>query len=378
LPRGKPAAAAALAPRREPPKSAALARVVQPALAMRLMDITRTEIAPADVRSYRLLYPASWRPALNPYADLARRAAGAWFRGIGVVGDAGSERILADERPDLYAGFPYPGANFDTLTTVTKYLALWILFDDLVTERTAATAPELPAYARALHEGALPPSADPFLRAWWSLGRTFRERMSPAWCHRIADYFLEWLEAAAVERDTYAALRKDGRLPDVRTYVDIRSSTIGALPTFYFIELVEGFELPAAVMADEKVRALHSLGSRIIFEANDVLGLRKDLLSGWPNLVTAMKEQHGLDLAHACERVVDQHNRDVLAFLALEADLPSFDPETDPFVLRYLERMHQVICGFAHFERRAERYRWEALEAGSGPFSVTLCSFDEH
>jgi 5-epi-alpha-selinene synthase len=345
---------------------------------MSLMDITRTEIAPADVRSYRLLYPASWRPVLNPYAGLARRAAGAWFREIGVVGDAGSERILADERPDLYAGLPYPGANFDTLTTVTKYLALWILFDDLVTERDGERHPELQAYANALHEGVLPPSADPFLRAWWSLGRSFGARMSAAWCHRIADYFLEWLEAAAVERDTYTALRRDGRLPDVRTYVDIRSATIGALPTFYFIELVEGFELPAAVMADEKVRALHALGSKIIFEANDVLSLQKDLLSGWPNLVTVMKEQQGLDLAQACERAADLHNRDVLAFLALEADLPSFGPETDPFVRRYFERMHHVICGFAEFERRAERYRWEALEAGSGRFSVALCTFDEH
>ena len=30
-----------------------------------------------------------------------------------VVGDEASERILADERPDLYAGLPYPTASYD-------------------------------------------------------------------------------------------------------------------------------------------------------------------------------------------------------------------------------------------------------------------------
>jgi 5-epi-alpha-selinene synthase len=346
---------------------------------MPFTDITRTDIAPADVRAYRLLYPASWRPALNPYADLARREAGAWFRALGVVGDARSERILADQRPDLYAGFPYPGASFDTLATVTKYLALWILFDDLVTERSGGgePVPAVEAYARALHEGVLPPGADPFLCAWWSLGRTFAARMSTAWCRRLADYFLEWLEVTTVERETYAALEREGRLPDVRTYVDIRSATIGALPTFYFIEHVEGFELPEEVMAHESIRALHRLGSKIIFVANDLLGLRKDLASGWPNLVTVTKEQHGLGLPQAFARVADLHNRDVLAFLALEADLPSFGPAQDPFVRRYVDRMHQVIYGFAAFERGAERYRWESIDADGGAFTVALCVYEE-
>ena len=52
---------------------------------MRQMDITRTNLDSGAAGCYRLFYPTSWRPALNPYADLARRAASAWFRELGVV-----------------------------------------------------------------------------------------------------------------------------------------------------------------------------------------------------------------------------------------------------------------------------------------------------
>src|SRR5262245_2080766 len=98
---------------------------------MRMMDITRTQLRGEEgPRCHRLFYPLSWRPTLNPWASQARAAAAGWFRELGVVSDARAEKVLAEERPDLYGGFPYPHANFDTLTTVSKYLALWMLFDD--------------------------------------------------------------------------------------------------------------------------------------------------------------------------------------------------------------------------------------------------------
>jgi hypothetical protein len=341
---------------------------------MTMMEMTRTSLYPDDERgrTHRLLYPASWTPGLNPLADVARRAAGAWFREIGVVGDERSMRILEEERPDLYGGFPYPTAGFSTLTTLTKYLALWMLFDDLVTETVAdpSRAPDVGGYRQALLDGRLPEGADPFLFAWWKLGRELAERMSAPWCRRVQEYFVEWLEITVVERETYAALRARDRLPSVQQYFDIRTCSVGALPTFFFIEHVEGFELPERVLADERIRALHAIASKLVFVANDVLGLEKDLRSGWPNLVTVLAQERDVPLHVALEHVVDLHNRDMQRFVELERDLPSFGAAVDPFVRLYVERMHYVVCGFALFERQAERYRWKDL--GNGAFRVAL------
>src|SRR6476661_222782 len=65
----------------------------------------------------------------------------------------------------------------------------------------------------------------------------------------------------------YAALRREDRLPDLQSYLEIRSCSVGAMPTFYFVEYVEGFELGAAACADPRLQALHRLGTRIIFPA---------------------------------------------------------------------------------------------------------------
>ena len=52
-----------------------------------------------------------------------------------------------------------------------------------------------------------------------------------------------------------------------------------------------------------------------------MLGLEKDLRSGWHNLVNVMRQQHGLSLRAAVERVVELHNREAHHFTALEASL---------------------------------------------------------
>jgi 5-epi-alpha-selinene synthase len=121
--------------------------------------------------------------------------------------------------------------------------------------------------------------------------------------------------------------------------------------------------------------ALHSLGSKLIFLANDILGLEKDLRIGWPNVVSVLQQERRIPLAEAVAEAVELHNRELLRFIALEKTLPLFGQEVDPFVRLYVERMHWVICGFAHFERMAERYRWQEL--GAGAFHVSLCAFTE-
>src|SRR5262245_4553964 len=88
-------------------------------------------VANLVAKQHYLIYPHSWLPSLNPYAGLACTAAARWFRSAGIVGDRRSKQILDDERPDLYGGYPYPTANLEHLTVVTKFLALWMLFDDL-------------------------------------------------------------------------------------------------------------------------------------------------------------------------------------------------------------------------------------------------------
>lgn len=333
------------------------------------------------LKDVRLQYPLSWKPRLNPYAFLVKTAAADFFAEVGVVGDAKTTKILEEERTDLYGGYPYPFANFRHLRTVSEFLALWILFDDLVTEESNDYWEEhglsYGDYETALRGGPLPSGADPFLRAWWTISQRFTLEMSAAWCDRLADSFVEWLAGTRREREVYAKLRADGGWPDLSTYLDIRSTSVGAMPTFYFIEYVEGFELPTAVMCHPTLAEIHKLATLAIFLANDVMSLEKDRRDDWPNAVTVVQREHAIALTDALARTVEMHNRAVATFVEVEAALPSFGPGVDPFVGFYVERLHYVVRGFTEFERCAERYRWTSHGSAERPFVVPLVSFIE-
>jgi len=339
--------------------------------------MTRPERTGTIAARHYLVYPGSWQPDLNPYAAPSSRAAAEWFRALGVVRDEVSARVLDEERADLYGGFPYPRASFEHLTTVTKFLALWMLFDDLVTERSGAYWSEhgltLDDYAVALAGGPLPPRADPYLRAWGELGQAFAARMSPAWCARLSACFVTWLRMTIRERETYAALREQRRLPDPATYLEIRSVTVGVIPTFHFIEYVEGFELPPGVVDHPVLGELHRAGMLLELLTNDVASLEKDMASAWPNMITVVQAAERLSLSEAVDRVVRMHNDTLADFLDAEARLPAFGPGVDPFLRIYVERMHHVVRGFAEFQLRAERYRWKgALAPGKAQFTVDV------
>ncbi len=332
-------------------------------------------------KSPTLLYPLSWKPVLNPYAGLVKRRATDWFQSLGIVFDKKTRVLLDEERTDLYGGFPYPVANFEHLTTVSEFVALWILFDDLAMEsggyweRHGLTIKD---YELALRTGELSPRADPFLRAWWELGRRFAAKMSDRWMARLADYFVLWLEGARRERDTYSTLAASAELPDLATYLSIRTVTIGARPTFWFNEYAEGFELPDQVMDHSLMVLLHDLGTELIFLANDILSLGKDIGAGWPNVVTVLQRERGLELAESLEQAVRMHNDAVKQFVHTERALPSFGPDLDPLVRAYVERMHFVVRGFTEFELGAERYLFaHHHSAAQGGRSVGLSSFVE-
>jgi hypothetical protein len=324
-----------------------------------------------------LLYPSSWGPTLNPYADLAKKATSDWLRARGAV-NTHTIRLMEDMRPDLYGGYPYPSANFEHLTTLTEFLTLWMLFDDLAVEGSDKYWREhglsLEDYTIALRGGPLSVRADPFLMAWGELGQRFAKQMSPAWCARLSVLFTDWLGATRREHETYSALRREARLPDPELYLSIRMISVGVLPTFYFIEYAEGFELPAEVSEHPALSKLRALGTKLELLSNDLASLEKDLRNNWPNMVTVLKEAENLSLREAVIRVVEMHNDTLQDFLKTEAQMPSFGAERDPFVSAYIKKMHYIVRGFAEFQLGAERYRWKE---DFGSLSVSIASLLE-
>lgn len=327
----------------------------------------------------RLLFPRSWEPELASYVGPMNEAVTQWFVDRGLVDEPGLRCIVEKEQNDLYGGYPFSWASFDRCLIVAKINALWVLFDDVVTERVTGhwNGSDLPldVYDRALRNDDTVPCADPWFRAWRELIHSMASSMSCSWRSRFVDSFMEWLRFATRERETYAPHLEKGSLPDLDTYVNIRSVTIGVQPIYSIIEFAQGFEIPEEASLCNEMLDLHEIGKRLICFANDLCGLEKDLEIGWPNAVTVVQHQYGLSLEEATDYAVRLHNEYVSTFVDIERSLPRFDAHTDALVKHYLSRVHYVIRGFAEWEVRAERYRWKGILANERP--IVTASFTD-
>lgn len=197
--------------------------------------------------THRLIFPKSWAPKLPAYAASLNKIVVDWLDERGLIKDSSTRRLIEEQAASMYGGYSFGWAGFDRCIAITKSLVLWILFDDVVTESDGGYWQQyglsIQDYIEAMRGGSLSTRADPFLRAWWELGQEFGSKMSLRWKDRFASLFAGWLESTMRERTTYEPLLLSGQLPDLDTYVSIRSQTIGVRPTVVHIEFAHGFEL---------------------------------------------------------------------------------------------------------------------------------------
>jgi hypothetical protein len=322
---------------------------------------------------YRLRFPERWRatPAQNPYAAALERRTLGWLReyGMGVEPDE-AERL---RRFDVgrYGGCSLPRAGFEAALLVTQYISLWLFWDDLQVEDELEWN-ESHVVQALRGEWKPPKSQSRYLAAWADLGARLRGTRSTAWLGRLTSSMLQWLENAKRETEWARAFRERRFCPDIDELFACRTISIGMYPTFYLIELCEGVELDGEFHGHAEIRELKRLASRLVGMGNDLGGVAKDLKDRWLNLVPVTAERRQVSLTAAFEAVIDVHNADVLAFDRLAARLPSFGPDTDPFVPGWVQAVRHNVYGFALWESLAERYQATKAVVGSTPLIAEL------
>ena len=301
-----------------------------------------------------LRFPAGWRadPIQNRYAEVIERETLRWLaaQGIGLTAEERERLRKFDCGKD--GGYSLPCANYATALLVTRFISLWLFWDDMQVERDAAFS--IDDVVRGLAEGSAP-ACNRYVAAWCDLGAQLRATQSPAWMRRLCLSMQHWLENARIETLLARELRTGGRQPDFDRLLMCRTVSIGMFPTFYLLELSEGLELDAAVHEHASVLALKTLASRLVGIGNDIQGLAKDIHHNWLNLVRSAQDD--LSIERALAEVAALHNRSVLAFDAIADDLPSFGLDTDALLRGWVQSVRHNVYGFVLWEASAERYQ---------------------
>lgn len=297
--------------------------------------------------------PHAWQVPLSPHAAAMQRSTEAWFRERGVIHDhltaTKFERLAVAE----YACWPFPTANAERSEVITKFLALWIFYDDALEEDDDGMRAQI--HDAIAGRPAVCPIGGPHLRCWWELGQAYAQCMSAAWVERHARLFTAWVDAVREESVAAAEFRATGSPPSASAHLERRRINIGMLPNIDFIEYQLERELPCALLEDPDVVQLSSVASEVVGIVNDLFGYAKDQHNRWPNLVSCVRDERGISLERAFIHVVAMLNRRIRSITALERRL--FERlGDDALLVAWVQGLRHVMYGFTRWHAMASRY----------------------
>lgn len=300
-----------------------------------------------------LSYPPDWVVALSPLAQEMQAKAERWLRDRGIIQDeAGAEKFRKLAVAE-YANWPFPSAKPEQAEVITKFLSLWIFYDDRIEEADDGQRDKIYAAIAGLPESA--PEGDAHLRCWWELGRSYARQMSPAWLKRHALRFADWVASVREEGEAAQAFRASGIYPNAAKHLERRSRNIGMSPNIDFLEYQMGWELPEALLADPDLRQLEYLSAEVVAIINDIFGFEKDRRLHWSNLVSCLEQEFHIPLAESFRWVADMHQARIRAIGLLEQTLLSRYRDL-PQLKDWLQGLRHIMYGFARWHAMAPRY----------------------
>lgn len=318
---------------------------------------------PQTLATITLRYPVQWYTPVSPHAATAEAGTQAWLADLCLLDNEAAVAKFRHLGVARYGGWPLYHADPEALATVTRFLTLWIFYDDML----EGSGEDHEALALAAVRG--DPSFDleragPYLRAWWETATRYRARMDLAWCERLSARFGDWLRSVREEAEQLQVLRSEGRHPGVAAYVLCRRRSVGVQPTLNLLEYSCGCALPDDLRSHPAMAALERCASELVFLQNDLVSVPKDARDHGVNLVFSIAQERGCSLAAACSEMERMHDAALRGFLCAAEFLRMEFPGC-PTLGPWLAAAETMCHGFARWHLSNTRYDRE-LALGDG------------
>lgn len=285
---------------------------------------------------------------LSPYAHQVERETIAWMETCGLLPDARSLKKVERMAVWGYAGFSHPFGSMQELTLYSKYITLWLLWDDVVVERTSDVSLVLDGMAEAFQWDASHfRDADPYIRdirAWKSIVDGYKSLgVSNDYVERLGRKMATWIKTAASENSSIHVSHGVSPWSHLRK----RLITIGVIPTAQLLDLHIGNvdKLPAACRV--VVRA-----SAIVAIVNELVSVEKD--EDRVNLVTLIQKDRECGFESAYGVVIDMYQASLTKLSALIDSLP-------PELKGWGVLMRHMAEGFSYWHFVCPRYNRDRI-----------------
>ncbi|UUN28874.1 terpene synthase family protein [Streptomyces sp. FIT100] len=262
----------------------------------------------------------------------------------------------------------YPDAGKDELTLISRWIAIWAIFDDQLEkvpdeqdrEVLNAVFNTAESWFSDPFDVSSETAESPFRAALLEMLGEIAKMMSKDWVTRFLADARDYLVGARWE----AGNRFMARTPTLDSYTVARRRFGGIRMAMDLAELGGRYELPSEVLdSSPLVEAVDNLGD-IALWANDIFSLTVDLEEGnVSNLVLVLQGHWEESLEQATGRAIAMLEDRVGDLPTAEVRLRDWSratgqgPTVQRDIERYIDGMHTWISGNDHWSRGNERYR---------------------
>ncbi|KAM6499559.1 Isoprenoid synthase domain containing protein [Amanita muscaria] len=290
---------------------------------------------------------------INPQCEEQSRASNSWLSdGVGFSEERRTTFVKA--KFGLLVSMCYPDTDAYHLRLLMDYINWAFVMDDSGDEVSEE------AFKVAL-KSSLAAMRDPvnyqtdekaglLTKSWF--GR-FAQRADPSILKRFIDYMGLTLQAIHQEVEDRAA----GHNPNLEVYIACCRHTSGANTFYPWYEFCGGYVLPENVLKHEVIKSLEEASNDYSAWINDLFSYNKEISKGLGyNMVAIVMRENRLSLQEAVNEVGERCNSCVDRFERDRKRLPSWGPEIDGHVAKYVMSLQDWMTGNLYWSFESERY----------------------
>ncbi|KAI0062680.1 terpenoid synthase [Artomyces pyxidatus] len=292
-----------------------------------------------------------WPRALNPHYPEVKAESAAWARSFGAFSPKAQD---AYDRCDfnLLACLGLPLLDKARMRSGCDLMNTFFVFDEY---SDVAPAEEVQIQADIIMDALRNPHT-PRPKGEWVGGEITRQfweltikTASPQSQKRFIQTFETYTQSVVQE----AADREHHHVRNIQEYLEVRRETIGAKPSFVFLEL--DMDLPDEAVEHPVIQEMSILAVDMISVGNDIASYNVEQARGGDNhnIVTIVMNQEKTDIQGAMDWVVRYHKTIEDRFMELYEQVPKFGEPVDSQLAIYVD-------GLGNWVRACDQWSFES------------------
>ncbi len=295
---------------------------------------------------------------INKHVDVLENYALEWVLRFNLLKNKAVARSFSKSQFFLLTARCYPYCELEELKIINDWVSWMMTFDDLCDEEYIGKNPSLLQvyYTRFVEilQGSELRNSD--LAHAYAL-RDIRDRLLQIESVKWYDYFVQSIEGFFNGCVQEAANKAHRNVPDVDTYIRMRSLTGGMEHFLDLIDFCNHLIIPEFLRENDSLKQLRLMANNIASWCNDIFSASKEIAIGdVNNLIIVLAYNQELPLEQAIQRAVEMHDQEIRNMIALEASIPSFGEEIDAQVAKYISGLHSWIRGNLDWHCQSRRY----------------------